>query len=403
MSSNNIRLTRIIYGLMILVTFCLSLILNLPLTSVLKAVELSPGVPPASEIRGVWLTNVDSEVLFSTQGVKQAVDRLNQLNFNTLYPTVWQGGYTLYPSAVAEAVVGRGLDPTPGLQGRDMLEEVIETGHDQGMTVIPWFEFGFQAPADSDLASRHPEWLTKRLDETQTKLEGVHERVWLNPFHPEVQQFLLDLVSEVVENYDVDGIQMDDHFGLPSEFGYDPYTIELFKAEHDGREPPPEFYDTYWVRWRADKINDFMERLFYTVKEIKSDCIVSLSPNPLHFSLPAYLQDWFTWERKGWIEEIILQDYRTDMDQFISEMERTEVELARTHIPVAIGILSGLRNNPTPTGTIQRQVAEVRQRQFAGVSFFFYESLWNWAEDTPEQREVQVKKLFPEPVMRPRV
>jgi len=32
------------------------------------------------------------------------------------------------------------------------------------MGVIPWFEFGFMAPADSDLAKRHPDWLTSRRD-----------------------------------------------------------------------------------------------------------------------------------------------------------------------------------------------------------------------------------------------
>ncbi|WP_335212209.1 family 10 glycosylhydrolase [Nostoc sp.] len=40
------------------------------------------------EVRGVWLTNVDSEVLFSSQNLKNALNRLNKLNFNTIYPTV---------------------------------------------------------------------------------------------------------------------------------------------------------------------------------------------------------------------------------------------------------------------------------------------------------------------------
>jgi len=54
------------------------------------------------EIRGVWLTNIDSEVLFKPEILKDALDRLADLNFNTIYPTVWNWGYTLYPSKVAE-------------------------------------------------------------------------------------------------------------------------------------------------------------------------------------------------------------------------------------------------------------------------------------------------------------
>ncbi|NJK38423.1 MAG: family 10 glycosylhydrolase [Oscillatoriales cyanobacterium SM2_3_0] len=357
----------------------------------------------ATELRGVWITNVDSEVLFSQKGVQDAVNRLSSLNFNTIYPTIWQGGYTLYPSPAAQMVIGRAVDPTPGLQGRDMLQEMVETGHSQGLSVIPWFEFGFMAPADSELARRHPDWLTQRRDETAIKPEGIHERVWLNPFHPDVQQFILDLITEVVSNYDIDGIQFDDHFGLPVEFGYDPLTIKLYQADNAGNSPADEYYETYWVRWRADQLNRFMERVFQTVKAIKPNCILSLSPNPFHFALPASLQDWFTWERRGWVEEIVLQVYRPDMERFTRELGRTEVELAKHHIPFAIGIMSGLRNDPTAIEIVAQQVRETRQQKFAGVSFFFYESLWNWAKESPEQRQAEIQKLFSTPAVRPAV
>nr|WP_281062879.1 family 10 glycosylhydrolase [Limnoraphis robusta] len=198
-------------------------------------------------------------------------------------------------------------------------------------------------------------------------------------------------------------MQFDDHFGLPSEFGYDQYTVSLYQAEHQGKLPSEDFYETYWVRWRADKINQFVKRVFETVKAIDQDCIISLSPNPLHFALPAYLQDWFTWERKGWIEEIVLQVYRPDLERFITELERTEVELAKNHIPFAVGILSGLKNRPTPINTIEKQVQETRQHQLAGVSFFFYESLWNWAEESPRERQNKLQKLFPTQALRPSV
>ncbi|MGL5081818.1 MAG: glycoside hydrolase family 10 protein [Microcoleaceae cyanobacterium] len=396
MAKKRSRLPRIIGFLAAILTLCGALVSTLSIGT-----ELQPSSEPSSELRAVWLTNVDSDVLFSTQGIREALTRLSRLHFNTIYPTIWQGGYTLYPSAIAQKTLGKALDPTPGLQGRDPLKEVIEIGHRQGLTVIPWFEFGFMAPADSELAKRHPDWLTRRLNEATVQPEGIHERVWLNPFHPEVQQFILDLITEVVSNYDVDGIQFDDHFGLPVEFGYDPFTIQLYKAEHEGQSPSEEFYETYWIRWRADQLNRFMERVFREIKAIKPDCIISLSPNPLHFALPASLQDWFTWERRGWVEEIVLQVYRPDMKRFLLELDRTEVELAKHHIPFAIGILSGLRNDPTSIETVTQQVQEVRQRKFAGVSFFFYESLWNWAKETPAQRQAEIQKIFTQPAARP--
>ncbi|HEY9866488.1 MAG TPA: glycoside hydrolase family 10 protein [Candidatus Obscuribacterales bacterium] len=355
----------------------------------------SQSLPFPPEIRGVWLTNVDSNILYSPQDLTSGLQRLKSLNFNTLYPTIWQGGYTLYPSSVAQEVFGVTVDPNPGLKKRDVLQEIVTQGHQQDFNVIPWFEFGFMAPANSELVKKHPNWITQKQDGSVIKKEGVEARVWLNPFHPEVQQFILNLIAEVVKNYDINGIQFDDHFGLPAEFGYDDYTIKLYQKEHNGQSPSADFYETYWVRWRADKINQFMKKTFETIKSIKPDCIVSLSPNPLHFSLPAYLQDWFTWERKGWIEELVLQIYRSDLNRFITELERSEVTLAKNHIPVAIGILSGLKNRSTPMEIIEKQIAETRKRNFAGVSFFFYESLWNWSEESAQERHRKLQHLFP--------
>ncbi|MFM6151725.1 MAG: glycoside hydrolase family 10 protein, partial [Sphaerospermopsis kisseleviana] len=142
---------------------------------------LNAQIPKSTELRGVWLTNIDSDVLFESNRLKQSLRTLHQLNFNTVYPAVWNWGYTLYPSKVAAKVIGKSVDPTPGLQKRDMLKEIVTEGHKQGLTVIPWFEFGFMAPADSLLAKNRPAWLTNRRDGTKIVKEGTHNRVWLNP------------------------------------------------------------------------------------------------------------------------------------------------------------------------------------------------------------------------------
>ncbi|MEG4082944.1 glycoside hydrolase family 10 protein [Microcoleus sp. POL10_C6] len=360
----------------------------------------TPPKTPTTELRGVWLTNIDSEVMFSRNNIIDAVNRLDRLNFNTIYPTVWQGGYTLYPSAAAQRVFGQSIDPSPGLKDRDILKEIIAQSHQKGIAVIPWFEFGFMAPAESELATLHPEWLAQRRDGSTIWKEGQHDRVWLNPFHPEVQQFISDLILEIVANYDIDGIQFDDHFGLPVEFGYEPLTVSMYQQQI--KSPPSDDpRETFWVRWRADKINDFVGRVSRAIKSRKEKCIVSLSPNPFHFSLPAHLQDWFTWERRGYIQEIVLQVYRSDIKRFSAELEREEVKLAKLNIPTAIGILTGLKNNSVPLKQIQEQVQEVRKRDFAGVSFFFYESLSNWANETPEQRNYALQEFFPTKMQRP--
>ncbi len=374
----------------------------------------SVAAPATSELRGVWLTNIDSDVLFSRDRLRKGLRQLTKLQFNTVYPTVWNWGYTLYPSAVAEKYIGERqrlypdlaetgkpspLEPTQ--RDRNMLQEAIKIAKKQRLTVIPWFEFGFMAPADSELARRHPAWITQRADGTTKKMEGTHPRVWLNPFHPEVQQFILDLVTELVRDYDVAGIQFDDHFGLPAEFGYDPYTVKLYQAEHNGKSPPADASDPEWTRWRADKITAVMARAFAAIKAVKPSALVSLSPNPAEFAYETFLQDWVTWERRGYVEEVVIQVYRTERDRFLMEIERPEVVQARQHIPVSIGILAGLKNREISVDWIQEQVELVRDRQFAGVAFFFYETLWQPEKETRQQRQDKLRQLFATPAHHP--
>ncbi len=73
------------------------------------------------------------------------------------------------------------------------------------------------------------------------------------------------------------------------------------------------------------------------------------------------------------------------MNAFDWELSQPELQQARESIPVAIGILSGLKGRPIPMVNITQQVEKSRQQNF-GVSFFFYETLWNMSNESPSYR-----------------
>ena len=332
------------------------------------------------ELRGVWLTNVDSDVLLSPQSLQKAIQRLKRLKFNTIYPTVWNGGYTLYPSKVAKKSFGVEIEPIPELKDRDMLAETIERGHEQGFAVIPWFEYGLMTEEGSPLMRQHPDWVTQRKDGSHLFFHGEnneHRLAWLNPARPEVQKLLIDLIVEVVTKYNVDGIQLDDHFAMPAELGYDDYTIALYKKDHFGRLPPEDINDPAWMQWRAKYITSLMRKIHKSVKAIKPNCLISLSPNPREFAYRKHLQDWYNWVYMGLIDELIVQVYRDDINNFKVELERPELQEIRRRIPVAIGILTGLRVQNVDMRQIKGQVKIGRELVFDGFSFFFYETLGN--------------------------
>jgi uncharacterized lipoprotein YddW (UPF0748 family) len=221
---------------------CLGLMLYLIIVSFPSrpAFQQQKNLPTTTEIRGVWLTNVASGVLFLPWGINRAVNQLSALNFNTIYPVVWNRGNTFYKSSIAKIVTGSDADPIVNLMhgGQDVLKKIIQLAKPQGLSVIPWFEYGFMTPSNSQLAQRYPGWLTMGQEgiksSTEVPLEEVndnsaHQQAWLNPLHPGVREFILALIVEVVSYYDVDGIQLDDHFGMPVKFGYDAFTVDLYR------------------------------------------------------------------------------------------------------------------------------------------------------------------------------
>jgi uncharacterized lipoprotein YddW (UPF0748 family) len=352
---------------------------------------------PRYEIRGVWMTNNDFDVLRDRAKVREAVSQLRRLNFNTIYPVVWNSGYTMYPSAVAQKA---GIQPFVyrGTDGQDIIADVIAQAHSQGLLAIPWFEFGFMAPETSELALNHPDWLTRKRDGSLVSNSAAGEVAWLNPFHPQVQQFISNLVLEIVSQYDVDGIQFDDHMSLPYEFGYDKYTTALYTQE-TGNNPPSNPQDAAWVQWRADKITEFMVELNQAVKARKPKAIFSVSPNYYDFAYKFHLQDWLTWLRMNIVDELIVQVYRSDLQSFIANISRPEMQEAQQFIPTGVGIMAGLRNNRVSIKQIQAQVQAVQQRGL-GVAFFSYESLWDDAPEPPNERQSGFQALFPAPALR---
>lgn len=349
------------------------------------------------EIRGVWMTANDNDILIDRHKLENAVSELARLNFNTIYPVVWNSGYVWYPSTVAQQA-GIQHFVRKGLQGHNILAELVNQGHQHGLMVMPWFEFGFMTPESSELALNHPEWLTQKRDGGKTSISAAGEVAWLNPFHPKVQKFLTDLALEVVTQYDVDGIQFDDHFSLPNQFGYDRYTVALYKQETN-LDPPANPQDPAWVRWRANKITQFVTQLNQAVKQRKPRAIFSISPNSYKYAYNAQLQDWLTWVRQGIVDELIVQVYRPDMPSFVEHINAPEIQEVQQKIPTGVGILTGLRNKPVSMQFIQNKVLAARDRGL-GFCFFFYESLWNNAPEPVAQRQSNFKSLFDFPVLR---
>ncbi|MDZ7402254.1 MAG: family 10 glycosylhydrolase [candidate division KSB1 bacterium] len=354
--------------------FTLTFLINL---SLLLNSTLSQDASQPTELRGVWLTNVDSQVLDSREGIREAMQFLADHNFNVVFPVVWNAARTIYASQVMDSIFGIRIDER--FAGRDPLAEVIEEAHQRNIAVIPWFEYGFAAAHQKKprtIFKLKPHWAAR---DNRGKILTKNGFQWMNPFHPEVQEFMLKLVKEVVTKYDVDGIQGDDRLpALPIEGDYSRYTDSLYRAEHDGQRPPKNFRDPDWQRWRADKLNAFGRRLYHEVKALKPGLIVSWAPSIYPWSYDEYLQDWPSWLSGGYADLVIPQCYRYELPAYRSTLDEiipNFLKISPSDKIIFPGVLMNVGDYVMSEDYLLKVIEYNRLKGYQGEVFFFYEGL----------------------------
>lgn len=340
-----------------------------------------PEKPKSTAIRGVWITNVASQVLYSSKGIQDAVNLCHEQGINHLFVVVWNKGKTLYPSQIMENTFQIPIEE--GLQGRDPLREILDAAHAKNMKVFAWFEYGFAAENSGlgvHILRLKPHWAS--LDRAG-KITTKNNFKWMNALDPEVQNFILSLILEVAKKYpDLDGIQGDDRLpALPSEGGYNPPILAQYLAE-TGRTKPDSDKDTHWVDWRASKLNDFMGQLYSEVKKVNPKLVVSMSPSIYPFAKTEYLQDWPTWVQNQWVDLICPQIYRYNLPAYQQELTK----IVQTQVPsnqltkLAPGMLLKIGNyTPTPE-LLKQMIQENRKQGVSGEVFFFYEGLKSYPQ-----------------------
>jgi uncharacterized lipoprotein YddW (UPF0748 family) len=327
-------------------------------------------------IRGTWVTNVASEALRSEAGIRKVVDECTRHGINTVFVVVWNKGLTMHPSEVAEKYIGISQDPV--YKGMDPIRSLIEKAHAAKIKVYAWFEFGFSyAYQDSNTVwlKKYPHWVGRDAKGHLLKKNGFY---WWNALHPEVQAMMTELVREVVRKYDVDGIQGDDRLpAMPSEGGYDDWTVEAYRAEHGGKSPPSDSKDSAWRQWKADRLSAYGRSLHDAVKKERRSCKVSWSPSIYPWSLENYLQDWPQWLKRGYADNVLPQLYRYDIKAY----EKILAEL-QSQVPKGLrkkvfpGILTSLGNGYRVKEDMLREMIRLnRQYGFKGECLFYYETL----------------------------
>ena len=336
---------------------------------------------PIKEFRAVKLTNVDSNVLFTDQNIAQGMDYLASVNINAVLVVVWHGAHTLYPSSTMDSLFSKPIHPN--FVGRDMFERVKIEAHRNGIEVYPWFEYGFAAwysgsgtATGGHIIQAKPDWASRFSNGQIAKKNGFD---WMSPIHPEVQDFFNKLITEVITNYDIDGVEFSDRIpAMPVEGGYEPFTVSLYQSEHGGQNPPTNYFDNNWKRWRANKMNDWYMGVRNLMKNYNENLFVSTSPSIYPWSYDNYLQDVQTWLDSGICDQFIPQLYRYNYSEYLFELNQAVNQAGSANLHKLFGgILMNIGLPPndyliSPDYLLAALQAN-RDRGVMGEAYFYYE------------------------------
>ncbi len=326
------------------------------------------------EVRATWIAR---DGLVSRAKIVSTLDALAAANFNVVCVNVWSRGYTIHPSDVMQRVCGARQDPS--FLGRDPLQETITEAHRRGIEVEAWFEYGFiggwsgwyPVAGDGPVIAANPSWAAAdQAGSCRVSDGGTGWFSWMSHEHPLVQQFLVDLSTEVVDRYDVDGVQWD-RFRYPSTaFGYDAATVAAY-----GSAPPTNVESSTWKRWRADRLNAFVARVYSRTKERRPSVRITNAPVVMNTSYDLYLQDWPWWVRNGAIDLCYFQCYRTTASAYTTTLDANLALFTtaqRSKLAPGIRAITG-----TPTTDVLAMVAANRARGLPGQAFWYAEGLYD--------------------------
>ncbi|OUP53308.1 hypothetical protein B5F17_04700 [Butyricicoccus pullicaecorum] len=253
----------------------LALVLACVLTLMTPA--FAAGTPSASEeMRGVWVSsvyNLDYPSSPTTDPDKlkaeadEILDNCVKWGLNAVFLQVRPSGDALYKSDLfpwSKYLTGSvGTAPQDGF---DPLEYWVEAAHKRGLELHAWINpYRITRGKDTEwnsLPSTHPAkmnpyWVVKYSD----------GNYYFNPGIPEVRDLVTRGAVEIVQNYDVDGLHMDDYFYPGTDFN-DAATYQKYGSSFSNI-----------ADFRRDSVNQLVAQLDTAVHNIDPDIQFGISPS----------------------------------------------------------------------------------------------------------------------------
>ncbi|MBQ2264930.1 MAG: family 10 glycosylhydrolase [Oscillospiraceae bacterium] len=240
---------------------------------------------------GDWMTG-KTETEFRN-AVREGFGKCAEFGINTVYVHVRAYGDAYYHSDLFPA--GSYLDGD-----YDPLAIMTEEAHARELSIHAWINPMRTASADRlarEDAGVLGEWY-RDGEKNGTFLVQSGSLYYLNPAYREVRQLIAEGVSEIVTQYDVDGVHIDDFFYPTQDAGFDAAAFAASGAADLGE-------------WRRENCSAMVREMYGAVKEKDSALLFGISPQgnmgTNHDKLYADTERWCSEE--GFCDYIVPQIY----------------------------------------------------------------------------------------------
>ena len=275
-----------------------------------------------------------------------------------------------------------------GIQGKkvdyDPLEIAVRIAHERGIALHAWIN-PFRISSDGDvskLSENNPamKWIKNKSRDVVRANGGIY----FCPASPEAQKLVLDGVREIVNNYNVDGIHIDDYFYPSTDKSIDEDFYKEYKA--DGGELSLK-------NWRLDTVSAFVSQLYAAAKSMSGKCVFSISPagNIINNYNEQYADVKLWCSKRGYCDWIIPQLYygfENEKLSFTIALKMWSSLPLDDSVKMIFGIGAYRINNSDDewnagSGIIEKQINMCKEeKNYCGAAFFSYSSLANRNNDS---------------------
>ncbi len=351
------------------------------------------------EIRAVWMSrfeyaqNKDSEA--SKTYIRDAFRRFRKAGLNVVIFQVRGNADAFYQSAYEpwSRMLSDSLGKDPGW---DPLQFAVNEARRQGLELHAWINT-FPAwrsnepmPAESEPLHpilAHPEWLV--CDSAGNPMKPEHGYITFSPGNPEVQLHIQQVVMDIVEGYDVDGIHFD-YIRYPEgaeQLGYSHDSVSVSRYRSTG-DNPQQFQ---WNAWQREQINHFVSQTYNAVTSAKPWVKVSAAVIGHHYGgtwngYHVVYQDARRWLAAGKMDLIFPMTY-TRMEHPTAPYTSAIAQWKHMqHLGrwIAPGIATYKVGRQYDWQEIWNQIKYVREHEFPGMVFFSANSLLKKIEEIRE-------------------